>query len=265
MKSAIRNLLYRYDGLRFAASAVWNALHPATRYQVDHLTFYREEGATGPLQRDEALLLFGLTKVLRPQVIVEFGFHYGHSAFNFLQAAPRNCKLYSYDIDDTAEQISRDRRFQRFQNFHFIRKSQTEFSAADIGNQKIDLCFLDASHDFELNQVTFKKLESSLSDGAIIAVHDTGTWVKQFLGPAHKHTATAMPQWWINEVEFQPCPGEREFVNWILTSCPGFCEIHLHTISSWLHGSMTSFVMHGMHQVIRTKGLIIFKLLLNIV
>jgi predicted O-methyltransferase YrrM len=210
------------------AGTLWNALHPGQRYRLEHLAFYREEGVMGPLQRDEALLLFALTRVLRPVVIVEFGFHYGHSAFNFLQAASPACQFYSYDIEDTAEGIARAR-FQRFQNFHFLRKSQADFCAADIGNRQIDLCFLDASHLLELNQVTFRKLEGSLSEGAVIVVHDTGTWAKEFFSPVHAQQAANTPANWISPTEYQPCKGEREFVNWVLTACPGFSELHLHS------------------------------------
>ena len=141
---------------------------------------------------------------------------------------PPTCAFFSYDIDDTAERIARER-YQRFPNFHFIRKSLTDFSAADIGNQKIDLCFIDASHLFELNQITFKKLESSLAEEAIIAVHDTGIWMKPFFGSAHQQRATEAPGGWISETEYQQCPDERKFVNWILTDRHGFSEVHLHS------------------------------------
>lgn len=228
VKSVVKKCIYRSSLLRFMAGTLWNALHPSRRYRVEHLAFYREEDVTGPLQRDEALLLFSLTKVLRPAVIVEFGFHYGHSAFNFLEAVSPACHLYSYDIDDTAERIARER-FRRFPNFHFLRKSQADFCAADIGDRRIDLCFLDASHQLELNQATLRKLEGSLSEGAVIIVHDTGTWVKEYFSPIHAKLAVDLPGNWISQSEFQPCKGEREFVNWVLTNCPGFNEIHLHS------------------------------------
>lgn len=44
-----------------------------------NLGFYREESAFGPLQREEALLLAAVVRVLRPRTIVEFGFSRGHS------------------------------------------------------------------------------------------------------------------------------------------------------------------------------------------
>jgi hypothetical protein len=228
VKSVIRSCLYRSDLFRFMAGTLWNALRPSRRYRLEHLAFYREEAVLGPLQRDEALLLFALTKVLRPAVIVEFGFHHGHSAFNFQEAISPGGQFYSYDIDDTAERIARAR-FQRFPNFHFLRKSQADFCAADIGDQPIDLCFLDASHLLELNQATFRKLEGSLSEGAVIVVHDTGTWVKEFFSPTHTGHAAKVPGNWISQNEFQPCKEEREFVNWVLTDCPGFSQIHLHS------------------------------------
>jgi hypothetical protein len=228
LKSRVRDGLYRWDLIRFLASGLWSAVHPEIRYRTDHLWLFREELTMGPVQRDEALLLFALTKIQRPQVIVEFGFHYGHSAFNFLQAMPSTSKLYSYDIDETARQIALSR-FRRFPNFQFLHKSQADFCVADIGNQLIDLCFLDASHNLEINKVTFRKLEASLAPGAVIVVHDTGTWVKDFFRPIQAELASECRDRWLNENEFQPCKEEREFVNWVLANCPGFSEIHLHS------------------------------------
>ena len=228
LKSLIKRGIYGSTTLRFLAGTVWNGLHASRRYRLEHLAFYREEDVMGPLQRDEALLLFSLTKVLRPMVILEFGFHCGHSAFNFLEAAAPACQFYSYDIDDRAERIARER-FQRVGNFHFLRKSQADFCAADIGHQPVDLCFLDASHLLELNQATFRKLEGSLAEGAVIVVHDTGTWVKEYFSPAHAQLAADMAGNWLSPTEFQPCKEEREFVNWVLANCPGFSEIHLHS------------------------------------
>jgi len=235
MKSVVKYWLDRSPLLRFMGGTLWNALHPSRRYRVEHLAFYREEDVMGPLQRDEALLLFSLTQVLRPAVIVEFGFHCGHSAFNFLEAISPACHLYSYDIDDRAERIARER-FRRVPQLHFLRKSQADFCAADIGGQHIDLCFLDASHQLELNQATFRKLEASLSEAAIIVVHDTGTWAKEYFGPSQARYAAEVPGNWISPLEFQPCREEREFVNWVLTHCPGFSEIHLHSTRTLRNG-----------------------------
>jgi predicted O-methyltransferase YrrM len=97
----------------------------------------------GPIHRDEAVFLFGLTRILRPRTIVEFGFMHGHSALNFLLAADPECQIFSYDIASGSEGIAR-RCFGHHHNFSFIRKSQTDFSPEDIGHREIDMCFLDA-------------------------------------------------------------------------------------------------------------------------
>src|SRR5437868_1698235 len=54
-------------------------------FDLSHLSTY-DENVIGPIQRDEAVLLFGLIRVLRPLTVVEFGFQVGQSAFNFLRA-----------------------------------------------------------------------------------------------------------------------------------------------------------------------------------
>jgi predicted O-methyltransferase YrrM len=180
------------------------------------------------LQRDEALFLLGLVKVIRPQTVVEFGFHYGHSAFNFLQALDPESRLFSYDIADTAAEIAR-RCFRGWRNFRFIHKSQDAFSPSDIDGQKIDLVFIDASHQIDLNKRTFSAILPVLAPNAIICVHDTGTWSKSQMGPIQQEFAKERPGDWISDDEFQHLRDEREFVNWIITDHP-FHAVHFHTL-----------------------------------
>jgi hypothetical protein len=63
--------------------------------------------------------------------------------------------VFSYDISRTAEETAR-RCFGHFKNFRLINKSQSDFSPEDIENRKIDLCFIDASHDLAHNLKTFE-------------------------------------------------------------------------------------------------------------
>jgi len=93
---------------------------------INYLKTYREEDAIGPLQRDEALFLNGLIRVLRPQLLVEFGFSTGHSAYNFLQAMDGQGELYSYDIAGLSASVAQEG-FAGFPNFHFLAKSQADF------------------------------------------------------------------------------------------------------------------------------------------
>ena len=140
---------------------------------MSHLLTYREDDAVGPLQRDEAIALFGIIRTLRPETVVEFGFFHGHSAFNFLQALPPDARLFSYDIDtDSARRAETEFHFDP--RLTFIGKSQTAFEPEDLAGRKIDFAFFDAAHELDLNQETFRRILPHLAAEATIAVHDTG-------------------------------------------------------------------------------------------
>lgn len=195
---------------------------------VDHLVIFREEDAIGPLQREEALFLLALVRVVRPRVIVEFGFGSGHSALNFLAALPTDGRLYSFDVSERAALIARER-FGHSKRFKFIPKSQEDFNPRDVDGHAVDLLFMDASHDFELNRQTFEKTLPLLVPDAFVVVHDTGTWRKECFLPAHADWARHHPEGWLDSSRFQPHPAERKFVNWLRREHPAFAQLHLHS------------------------------------
>ncbi|MCE0498078.1 MAG: class I SAM-dependent methyltransferase [Methylacidiphilales bacterium] len=236
LRDYFRELYFRSKLFRHLTPWLIDDRPPPIDYS--HLLSFREE-QIGPLQRDEALALFGLTRVLHPQTIVEFGFLNGHSALNFLLAAGPDCRVFSYDITERAEEIAR-RCLGHFKNFRFIKKSQADFSPLDIENRKIDLCFLDASHDLILNLKTFELVRPHLSEMAIIAIHDTGVWHREFLKNHHRaFIATDLGKSlgrWIDKEQFQPVVDERRFVNDLLRNHPDFSQVHLHSANTLRNG-----------------------------
>jgi predicted O-methyltransferase YrrM len=189
-----------------------------------HLTFFKET-ADGPVQRDEALLLHSLVRVVRPRTIVEIGFLRGHSAFNFLSALDADGRLYSFDIDPACEDCAREL-FGHDPRFVFRTRSQDGLTPEDIDGRLADFVFLDASHDPTLNQATFRRLLPLMSPDAILAIHDTGSVPRTLVPPQH---------WWLSssegwmEDEREVLPGERAFVNWLLDQHAEFSQIHLHS------------------------------------
>jgi predicted O-methyltransferase YrrM len=159
-------------------------------FDLSHLPWYVEEDAIGPVQREEALLLYALVRVLRPAVVVELGFLAGRSALNFLLALPPSSVLYSFDVTPEDERLAATD-FSRYRNFKFRRKSQDEIRAADFECLPIDLVLLDASHEVDVNIRTFEALEGLLSDDAIICVHDTGAWSRACFDPTHEQIVAA--------------------------------------------------------------------------
>lgn len=235
VKSMIRKLLFRSKVFRYLAGLGSMAVGRSQPIGISHLSFYREHNVAGAAQQEEALFLFALTKLCVPSVVVEFGFLSGHTAFNFIQAGSPDMRLYSYDISDEAHKKATTD-LGCLKNLTFLHKSQTDFDPRDIGNQLIDLVFIDASHVLSLNQITWKKLLPSLAPAALVVVHDTGTWSADLLSPQQRETAKEMPDCWLNAQEFQREKEERQFVNWLQAEYPDFGAIHLHTLKKIRNG-----------------------------
>ncbi|RYD22087.1 MAG: class I SAM-dependent methyltransferase [Verrucomicrobiaceae bacterium] len=235
LKSSVRQLFYRsslFQGVVGIASVLTGRTSGA---RMSHLLAYREDDAIGPLQRDEAIALFGIVRTLRPRVVVEFGFFHGHSAFNFLQALEQDALLFSYDIDgDSRKRAETEFTFDR--RFRFLAKSQTDFDAADIGNREIDFVFFDAAHELHLNQETFRKIAPHLAPEAMMAVHDTGVWNRTHLAPIHETFTREMPGEWLDEETYAHQPGERAFIDWIISTYPEFTALHFHSTRTLRHG-----------------------------
>ena len=204
-------------------------------YSLGYLDLFDEETAIGPLQRDEALLLYGLVRTIRPKVILEFGFYLGHSAYNFLCAGGSGTRVFSYDVTDVSKRTA-TRFFSRYSNFRYIHKSQTEFDATDIQCMRVDLLFMDASHSLASNIKTFELVRPVLTDNAVIAIHDTGTWSKQHMRAVHNAFAATRRDQWLSDEEFAHQPEEREFVTYLLRQHPDFQCIHLHSANTLRHG-----------------------------
>lgn len=198
-------------------------------YSLSHLRHFKEY-VVGPIQRDEALLLYALVKTVDPKTIVEFGFLAGHSSRNFLKAMSSDARLYSYDISDASMQLATTTKDERFR---FIFKSQADFEWPDVDNRLIDLVFFDASHDFHLNVATFEKVTRCLSERALIIVHDTGVW---YGGPEGLRTPDGHFEDGSIGTGYIHQPGERKFVNYIRANVGGFDQIHLHSTSRFRHG-----------------------------
>lgn len=199
------------------------------KYSLSHLRYFGEYVA-GPIQRDEALLLYALVKAVDPKTIVEFGFLLGHSALNFLKAMSSDARLYSYDILEGSRQLAMKIRDERFR---FVFKSQADFECSDVDNRLVDLVFFDASHDFDVNVVTFEKVRMCLSERALIVVHDTGAWYGDLKG---FQTAEGYFVDHLIGGGYVHRPYERKFVNYIRENMEDFDQIHLHSTSKFRHG-----------------------------
>jgi predicted O-methyltransferase YrrM len=221
---AARRAFFRSKTIRRAVAAVRSTQDRRDSLDLAHLALFDEE-AVGPVQRDEALLLHALARVLRPRTVVEVGFLRGYSALNFLRALDADARLYSFDIDPSCEHVAREL-FGYDNRFVFRTRSQDALTANDLDSRDADLVFLDASHELALNQRTFQCLLPLMARDAILAVHDTGTMPRQFVPADHWWLQTT--EGWVGDAR-EVMPDERAFVNWLLDEHPTFSQIHFHS------------------------------------
>jgi predicted O-methyltransferase YrrM len=219
-----RRRFYTSRTLRELAEALrWTVLRREAP-DIAHIAFY-DEIVIGPVQRDEALLLHGLVRVVRPQTVVEIGFYHGWSAYNCLSALDDDARLYAFDADPVCDEVAR-RRFADEPRLRYRRRAQQDLTPDDVDGRGVDLVFIDGAHDLEINKRTFARLLPMLTPGAIVAIHDTGT-VPRSLVPGWYEERIPLEQWVGDAYEHQP--DERAFVNWVREAHPEFAQIHLHT------------------------------------
>jgi predicted O-methyltransferase YrrM len=191
----------------------------------------REKTAVGPIQREEALALFGIVRCVRPRVIVEFGFCEGFSARVFLNASPK-AKVFSYDPDERRFRLGWNLE-QNHSRFTFFPRPMQSFRPEDIGDE-IDFVFFDAAHDEKHNQDTFRLIEPHLSSNAIVSIHDTGTWALPHMNEEQRRVASGGEMWRDDEYVHQP--GEWRFLNWLMENRPQWRQFHLHSTNCLRHG-----------------------------
>lgn len=236
LRGAVQRAFYRSPRVRRVVSATrWPDLRdplapdalgsegsPAP--DISHLTVFSEV-ADGPVQREEALLLYSLLRVVRPRTVVEIGFLNGLSALNFLCGLDADARLYSFDSDETCAARARDL-FDHDPRLTFRIRSQTELTPDDIDGREADFVFLGASHELDLNRETVRRLLPLMAPDAILAVHDTGTVPRPFVLPGHDWLESESG--WIDD-EREVMPDERAFLNWLLDEHPEFSQVHFHS------------------------------------
>jgi predicted O-methyltransferase YrrM len=228
---ARRRRFHKSRTLRELAAALRSSLRDVDTPDLAHLAYYGEL-AVGPVQRDEALVLHGLVRVVRPRTAVEIGFLRGDSAYNFLRALDPDARLYSFDVDPNCEAVA-ERISGDDPRLVYRTRAQETLTAEDVDGRVVDFVFVDGAHDLTLNQQTFERLLPMLAPDAIVAVHDTGTVPGKYIPDWREERKR--PERWRGD-EYEPQPDERAFVNWIREAYPEFAQLHLHTHRYPRHG-----------------------------
>jgi predicted O-methyltransferase YrrM len=235
---------------------------------TDHLC-QRTQYVKGPMQDDELLLMFALVRVIRPRTILEFGFHMGASANNWLKSSrdPR-LKLFSWDISSTSEAVAK-KMSQTDPRLTFIKKPQEEFDSRILRGRNVDIVLLDAGHTLKSQVSLWTLLQPVLSANSFVVIHDTGR--KKFdLETARAvqksmktkvlqvpiYTQSSCKKWnkLLNTPNRCSCrcaftadqlgycctrttkEEERAFVKYIYETFPEWRPIYLHSFRFWRHG-----------------------------
>ena len=178
---------------------------------MDFLDRYPDdELVLGPIQKSEAIAIYGLIRCIRPQKIVEIGFGQGDSTEALLAGIHGipGATVTSYDIRVSTEHASL--MMGKHPNLSVFEADQTEL----ILDDDVDFLFLDASHDFEMNRTFWLTNSHKFPDHAFIVVHDTGLWADDFIDdPTVAEFGVRGSNRGVTGRFHQP--GEVEFVKWV--------------------------------------------------
>jgi Methyltransferase domain len=139
------------------------------RYDLSHLVQDPSQAVLGPIQDDEALLLYAICRVTCAHRIAEFGGESGYSAQNFLAAIGEHAGNIVYTVDSNPVTV-------RSPHHRFIHKLAQDVVPGDFDDQKLDLVFFDC-HDFGQQLQAFHTLSRAgvVAHDTFLALHDTGT------------------------------------------------------------------------------------------
>ena len=150
-------------------------------YDLSHLTQNPDQAVMGPIQDDEALLLYAICRVCQMTRVIEFGGLHGYSARNFLAGMGSDGAVWSVDCDPI--QTVGDRHFHVHKEAGSVTADDftEEVDSKGIWRQgtrfpiRADLVFFDV-HDLEQQLRALKVLEDNciVHDGTLLVLHDTG-------------------------------------------------------------------------------------------
>lgn len=136
-------------------------------YDLKHLTQTSTE-VFGPIQDDEALLLYSLVRVIGAKYIVEIGGLFGYSAQNFCKAIPDDGKVIIVDPNFGYKHSL------PLHKHTLIKKLAHQVNISDLNIPRIDILFFDC-HVLDSQMKFFDNVQPLLNQNTIIVLHDTGT------------------------------------------------------------------------------------------
>ena len=137
------------------------------KYDLSHLTQPLDQNIGGPIQDDEAMLLYAVVRTMRVRRVLEIGGLSGYSARNFLRAL-------SWDVDTAVYTVDLNPVKSQAPNHYTICKDVSKLEAEELHGKPLDLVFFDC-HVFDAQMGMFVRLVNKglITDETIIALHDT--------------------------------------------------------------------------------------------
>ena len=146
-------------------------------YNLDHLT-QSNTAVFGPIQDDEALLLYSLIRCMGLKYVVEVGGLHGYSARNFIKAIGDDGMVITIDkaVSQHQHEVNKTLKNINLKNYSLIEADVNDVPPEALNLPRIDLLFFDAHHLDAQMSFFYKCLDSNLiTDRTIIVLHDTGT------------------------------------------------------------------------------------------
>lgn len=174
------------------------------QYDLSHLT-HVDDNVGGPIQDDEALLMYAVIRCMRLKTVIEIGGLAGYSATNFLAAVGATGHVTTIDIQHVP---------QLADNHRVVVCPVGELDPAQLS--PCDFVFFDC-HDYDGQVAFFDRAVRARIIGAqtIIALHDTGLHPTAVFPWAYKIVGG-----WVHQ------PAERRLVNYLRSL--GYCSFCAH-------------------------------------
>ena len=169
------------------------------------------EVTLGPIQKTEALFLYGLCQMVKPQVVLEIGCLIGQSLRVWINSGVPFIYAVDAVISDDVKEL------QRGQGTNgMICLEQDMCTPIDFYRGIPDLVFVDASHKLEDNIQVVKNLLPVLKPGALFVLHDTGHWKQADINEDRQWFLDTYGGKWDEELQaWAHCPDEKETIKWI--------------------------------------------------
>ncbi|HZZ77585.1 MAG TPA: hypothetical protein VFE62_03645 [Gemmataceae bacterium] len=166
-------------------------------YDLSHLNQPDSQATIGPIQDDEALLLFALIRVMRLRTILEIGGLDGYSAANFLKAVGPEGLVFTCDAQPVRTLAA---------NHRVITKDVRLLDAMDLDGVGLDLVFFDC-HVYAAQMEMYMTLRrvGVIHEHTTIALHDTNLHPRPFVTWAYPVEA--------ENIGFVHQPVERKMVS----------------------------------------------------